>query len=432
MIRKLLPSFAIVVLLSACSGGSVMAPVVYKGGGNNGSGPVAKAETPLTLPIDNQSGSADAPAAITSVDSDKLSEADELEMLDVDPEETATTPPTTKAEGLSEADELAMLDEEPQGLAPVDLRPKVDSKPSPEVTKLTYPVAISTRPFTEQEIVPTRDRPASIKVQSGDTLFSLSEKYQVALEPLIDLNDLRQPYGLNKGQTLKLPPPLHYRVQKGDTLYSIAKRYQIHFQSLAGINGVEEPFAISPDTILVLPTLARDKQGKWKAAPEEMATSVKPDGKAATSAPGSKPKPKFTPKPKPKLSKPAATSTFIWPLQGEILSKFGGKDGGLRNDGINIKAVANAPIHAAGAGTVIYSGAELKNFGRLILIRHGNGWVTAYAHNAESKVREGAKVTSGQVIALAGSSGSVDRPQLHFETRKGVKPVDPLRHLPKL
>ncbi|MCF6292089.1 MAG: peptidoglycan DD-metalloendopeptidase family protein [Robiginitomaculum sp.] len=414
MIRFIYIAPALLLFVSCMAGGGP-APVEFKGANPQSAEQYQKAVTPMDLPIASEPqpemAVTETPAPTIPVDSEALSEADELDMLDVEPQSTQPTENT---------------------LAEVDLQPDVNDAP-PEFVSDTQVQPIQPEQATgyfEQEIVLTRDRPGSIKVQTNDTLFSLSEKYQVALQPLIDLNNLREPYALNKGQTLKLPPPLHYKVLKGDTLYSIARRYNIHFSSLASINGIDAPFIISPSSILVLPALARDNGGQWKAAEvyeEPVASKPQPStsGKPVT-------KPTAKPRPKPRAVKPAATSTFIWPIKGKIISHFGGKAGGMRNDGINIAAEAKAEIVAAGAGTVIYSGAELKNFGRLILIRHNNGWVTAYAHNSVSKVLEGAVVTSGQVIALAGSSGSVAVPQLHFETRKGVKPVNPLKYLPKI
>jgi len=427
MIRISLTSIFVALCLSACLGPKQSAPVTYKGANADGA-TQAKAPTPAGLPYQRPE-----PTAPRPVQPQILSDVDELDMLDVEPNATNANPPpatlqtlSTTTESLSAEDELDMLDVDPNGLIPVDLRANITREPSPEVLGATHSGAIPAQaptPHVEQQIVATRDRPATIQVQRGDTLFSLSEKYQVALQPLIERNSLQPPYALNAGQTLKLPPPLHYRVRKGDTLYSISRRYKIDFQSLAGINGLDEPYVISPDAILVLPSLATDEQGTWKANFPK--TNVSKPGATA------KPVSSTAPARKRAVVKPAANSTFIWPVDGKVLSSFGGKAGGMRNDGINIAANRGADIRAAGAGTVIYSGSELKNFGRLVLIRHDNGWVTAYAHNSEVKVREGAKVASGEVIALAGSSGSVDVPQLHFETRKGVKPVNPLAHLPK-
>ena len=122
---------------------------------------------------------------------------------------------------------------------------------------------------------------------------------------------------------------------------------------------------------------------------------------------------------------------FRWPVAGRILSSFGGVTGGERNDGINIAASRGEPIHAAASGIVTYCGNELKGYGNLVLIRHGDGYVTAYAHADSIAVGRGDHVDAGQVIGTAGSTGDVDVPQLHFEIRRGVRPVDPRTLLPR-
>jgi murein DD-endopeptidase MepM/ murein hydrolase activator NlpD len=125
---------------------------------------------------------------------------------------------------------------------------------------------------------------------------------------------------------------------------------------------------------------------------------------------------------------PSAPS-FAWPLRGAIVSAFGSKKGGEHNDGINIAAGRGAPVRAAGDGTVAYAGNELRGFGNLVLIRHADGWTTAYAHNETLLVKRGDRVARGQVIARAGSTGSVATPQLHFEIRRGRRAVDPAEYL---
>ncbi len=127
----------------------------------------------------------------------------------------------------------------------------------------------------------------------------------------------------------------------------------------------------------------------------------------------------------------AENATFRWPVRGRIISDFGVKPGGSKNDGINLAVPSGTDIKAAEGGTIVYAGNELKGFGNLVLIRHDNGWVSAYAHNKELKVRRGDAVRRGQTIAMAGATGSVTQPQLHFELRKDNKPVDPLKHLPR-
>ncbi len=120
---------------------------------------------------------------------------------------------------------------------------------------------------------------------------------------------------------------------------------------------------------------------------------------------------------------------FLWPVSGKVVSNFGRRGTGLHNDGINIAADPNTPVKAADTGTVVYAGNELAAYGNLLLVRHANGYVTAYAHNKKLLVGRGDTVSRGQTIALVGSTGDVDRPQLHFEIRKGDRAVDPNRLL---
>jgi murein DD-endopeptidase MepM/ murein hydrolase activator NlpD len=115
---------------------------------------------------------------------------------------------------------------------------------------------------------------------------------------------------------------------------------------------------------------------------------------------------------------------FVWPFAGPVISSFGPDEQGARNDGINIAAERGVPFRAAAQGTVGYAGA-LRGYGNLILITHPNGYVTAYAHAENIAVARGDEVGRGQVIGTAGNTGGVDRPQLHFEIRRGITPIDP-------
>lgn len=121
----------------------------------------------------------------------------------------------------------------------------------------------------------------------------------------------------------------------------------------------------------------------------------------------------------------ADAPNFAWPVSGPVISTFGAANNGERNDGINISTPMDAPIHASASGTVTYAGDELKAYGNLVLIRHDDGYVTAYAHADKILVRRGEHVTGGQVIGYSGSTGDVSSPQLHFEIRHDTRPVDP-------
>ncbi|HZH10099.1 MAG TPA: peptidoglycan DD-metalloendopeptidase family protein [Microvirga sp.] len=143
------------------------------------------------------------------------------------------------------------------------------------------------------------------------------------------------------------------------------------------------------------------------------------------------PAPAPAPEAKAPVSEPEQTaslsaSNFRWPARGRVIAGFGANGG---NEGINIAVPEGTPVKAAEAGTVTYAGNEVKGYGNLVLIRHDNGFVSAYAHNASLNVKRGEQVKRGQVIATSGQTGNVTSPQLHFEIRKGATPVDPMKHL---
>ncbi|WP_165644350.1 murein hydrolase activator EnvC family protein, partial [Oharaeibacter diazotrophicus] len=125
----------------------------------------------------------------------------------------------------------------------------------------------------------------------------------------------------------------------------------------------------------------------------------------------------------------AANGSFRWPVRGRVVSGYGVKANGERNDGINIEVPEGTPIKAAEGGEVIYAGNELKGYGNLVLIKHPSGFVSAYAHASEILVQRGDTIMRGQTVAKVGATGNVSRPQLHFELRQGNRPVDPLPFL---
>jgi murein DD-endopeptidase MepM/ murein hydrolase activator NlpD len=125
----------------------------------------------------------------------------------------------------------------------------------------------------------------------------------------------------------------------------------------------------------------------------------------------------------------SGSPTFRWPVRGRILSAFGAHNG-QQNDGIDLSVPEGTSVKAADDGVVAYAGNELKGYGNLVLVRHQNGFVTAYAHASELMVKRGDQVKRGQIIARSGQTGNVNAPQLHFEIRKGKVPVDPMQFLP--
>ena len=265
----------------------------------------------------------------------------------------------------------------------------------------------------------------AITVQRGDTLYSISRRYGVPLKDLINANNLHAPYTLHVGQVLNLPAKQYHTVQRGDTLYSISRQYNVDITSLSRVNNLQTPYSLNVGDRLVLPASV----GNVPAASYSTAQS------SASSASSAAVKTAYTPAKSAPVTDsyvaPKSRKTkFDWPVKGTIISGYGNLGSGRKNDGINIKAALGTNVKAADSGTVAYAGNELKGFGNLILIKHPDGWITAYAHNDRLFVKKGQKVSRGEKIATVGSTGSVTTPQLHFEVRSGKKAVNPRPYLP--
>ena len=310
-----------------------------------------------------------------------------------------------------------------------------------------------------------------VTVAPGETLETISRRYDVPVAAIMEANSITRPGSVRPGQHLVIPhrrgpatalsaPPTRvastaaavpapapvgpprtalapassvHVVAPGETLHSIARHYGKPVLMLAKANN------IPPDTMLkvgdritipggasapvaaaAVPPAPRNEPPVGSIATAEsphsarLAAPAAPDGeeggaKAAESAGG--------------------LPGFRWPVRGRVIAGFGPKPNGLQNDGINLAVPEGTPIKAADDGVVAYAGNELKGYGNLVLVRHSNGFVTAYAHASEIMVKRGDAVKRGQVIAKSGQSGNVTSPQLHFEIRKGATPVDPSQYL---
>jgi murein DD-endopeptidase MepM/ murein hydrolase activator NlpD len=230
-------------------------------------------------------------------------------------------------------------------------------------------------------------------------------------------------------------------VNHGDTLLGVARRNHVSVAELARANGIQPNAKLRLGMKLTVPA----KATALTPATQPAVAAVQP---AAPSAPATR-LAAVTPESQQKArlaqatnaeDAPAETSvkaadatgalpTFRWPVRGKVITSYGAKTNGKANDGINLAVPEGTPVKAAEDGVVAYSGNELKGYGNLVLIRHGNGYVTAYAHASELLVKRGDTIKRGQIIAKSGQSGEVGSPQLHFEIRKGSAPVDPLQFL---
>jgi murein DD-endopeptidase MepM/ murein hydrolase activator NlpD len=271
--------------------------------------------------------------------------------------------------------------------------------------------------------------PKTVTVSKGDTLYSISKRYAVSLRDLIDINNLKPPYTLKIGETLQIPANNYHIVAKGDTMYNISKRYNLTIQELAQANDIQPPY-----TLMIGQRI--DLYGETKATlSERPAVAATYNKRSQQQIPGHSQKAQQAAARNKSSNTSGYISTsrktkFAWPARGEIISKYGTIGKGRANDGINIKMPHGTDVNAADSGIIAYAGNELKGFGNLILIRHKDGWITAYAHNHRLLVRKGQEVKRGEKIASAGSTGGVNIPQLHFEIRTGKKAVNPLSYLP--
>jgi len=260
-------------------------------------------------------------------------------------------------------------------------------------------------------------------VKKGQTLFAISRETNIPIRSLIDANNLQPPYSLQAGQRLTIPSERIHVVGRGDTVYSISRTYGVDMATLTSTNHISPPYNIKVGQRLQLPSRVNTRVAASVSdenAPPAGVPVTRPDNDYTTTNHTTTERAK-SPLPPP----PTPSGDFIWPAQGRIISTFGSKDGGLHNDGVNIAVPTGTPVHAAQNGVVAYAGNELKGYGNLLLVRHANGWMTAYAHNSKLMVKRGDTVKRGQTISLAGSTGSVTTPQIHFEVRKGAKAVDP-------
>ena len=287
---------------------------------------------------------------------------------------------------------------------------------------------------------PAREKAGEDIVRAGDTVHIVAQRHGIGVRALVEANGLAAPFALVPGQVLRIPAALEYAVVAGDTLYAIAKRNRVSMAELSRLNSLTAPFVIRigqvlrmPDSGLPVPPAAAAARSETPASPpvggQEGAAEAANTGSrnlGNAGVPGSQTA-QQTAFLAPTLQPPARPGrSFAWPLKGEIVSGFGTKATGLRNDGVNIAAPRGTPVRAAEGGIVAYAGNELRGFGNLVLLRHADGWITAYAHNDEILVRRGDQVARGQDIARVGSTGNVSAPQLHFEIRKGGEAHDPV------
>src|SRR5579864_1326595 len=258
-----------------------------------------------------------------------------------------------------------------------------------------------------------------IVIGRGETLYAISRRYQVPLRAIIDANRLKPPYRLVAGRTLILP----------QTTVALPPSEGSAQHPVATAPAASPPEASSPPERR---SVATPPAAAPPAPAPDAATQTTPAPPLHGPEPTSAPAPPAASAPPPhhpetaSIPSPRAGHGFLWPVQGRIIAHFGAGPNGTQNDGIDISAPEGTPVLAADSGVVAYAGNELRGYGNLVLVKHADGWMTAYGHNARILVKRGDRVQRGQVIAHVGSTGAVSEPQLHFELRKGTHALDPL------
>ena len=249
--------------------------------------------------------------------------------------------------------------------------------------------------------------PAFHTVHQGDTLYSVAFLYGYEVEQLATWNGLRPPYTIYKGQRLRLKPPAARSV----------RRPPPPPQTAVARIGPSQP---KPQQVV---------PSRPKTAYAPRPTSPPPPPRpAATQAPSPPPQPQSQPQPQPQPEPSNQSLTWSWPAKGPLLQAFDAASSGKK--GVSIGGSSGAPVRAAAAGKVVYSGSGLGGYGRLIIVKHNKDFLSAYAHNRTLIATEGQWVEQDQLIAEMGNSGT-DRVQLYFEIRKQGRPVDPLKYLPR-
>jgi murein DD-endopeptidase MepM/ murein hydrolase activator NlpD len=340
-----------------------------------------------------------------------------------------------------------------------------------------------TRTVAGGEVVKATRMYRDYVVRKGDHLDAIARDFDVAAEDLSEANHLKSPDSLRPGQHLKIPVAKAYVAQSGDTLAAVAKRFDLSAQDLADLNDLGVRDRLRSGDRLALPANFHDR------GPTKVTETVyaRQDRYRAPHPRDDQPLPRsgvYTPSPAaleaareraagvasptptapyhayadtgsryaPVIGRPAGEAApmltdaqvaaagkgrFVWPVRGETLVKFGAQGVGRRNDGLDLRSPQGTVVRAAAAGEVVYAGNQVPGFGNLVLVKHADGWVTAYAHLEHASVAMRQTVMQGQPIGDVGTSGGAPEPELHFEVRYAAaptdkaKPIDPMLVLPQ-
>lgn len=368
---------------------------------------------------------------------------------------------------------------------PATTRPGASSRPASQPAyEPPTPTTVSTTSLSVTGSVVSVAGPRQVHtVKSGDTLTSIARDFDMSVKELADANDISTSKPLRLGAKIKGPATTSkaYVAQSSDTLAAIGKRFNVSVKALAAENDLKTSATIKKGQKIVLPDGYKDKGPiKTTTTVARPAPVEPPNTYAKVEAPAPRPSappigaspaptpsnpvpytPSYSRPSAPIAAQPAAppASTrpliessaapteaeiiasgkgkFAWPVRGEIISDFGVKGTGQRNDGLDIRAAQGTPVLSAADGKVAYAGNQVPSFGNLVLVKHADGWVTAYAHLSSINVKMQQDVRQGEQLGAVGATGGANESKLHFEMRYAptvkdkAKPVDPGLVLPR-
>ena len=279
-------------------------------------------------------------------------------------------------------------------------------------------------------------------VAPGDTLSRIAARFGVGVDAIARANDLDPGDALGAGDRLRIPGGRYHLVRAGQSGIAIARAYGVPWARIVEANGLREPYLLRTGQRVLIPGLttasgpsaAAQRAAAFRLNIDDILTGGEPALAKNTSPAQPIPGPTRVLPATAAVAPPArfAGGGFAWPVQGRLLSRFGPGQSGERQNGVTIAAPLNTPVRAAADGVVAYVGSGIASLGGLVIVKHGGNWTTVYGYASKLLVQRGQAVKKGQTLALSGETGSVDRPAVHFELRRGRTPVNPEDQLPRL
>ena len=281
--------------------------------------------------------------------------------------------------------------------------------------------------------------PTTYAVQPGDTIGRIADRTGAGVDAIARANAIEAPYPVRIGQRLTIPGGRYHLVRPGQTGIAIARAYGVAWSRIVAANDLQEPYTLRvgqrvliPGAVSGQPATLADRAAAFRLDIDDILTGGEP-ALASNQAPA-RPAPtarRVLPATAAIIAPTRLTGGFLWPVDGRVVKRFGPGASGERNDGIEISVAVATPIRATADGVVAYVGDGIAALGGLVIVKHGDGWTSVYGHASKLLVQRGQSVKRGQTIALSGDTGFADRPETHFELRKGRMPVDPLAQLPR-